>query len=387
MTTDRPLRVAFAGGGSGGHLYPALAVARALEHLAPGVETLFLGSDRPLERKILAPSGYPHRALPSAPWRGIRHPRAALRFAWSQARGVLAARALLADFEPDVVLGLGGFASVPGALAAWLRGTPLALFEPNAEAGLANRVLAPLAREAYLHFPDTTLRCRGVLTGAPVGERALAPYDRRSARARLGLPQEGRVLLVMGGSQGARGINAWIERSLAAGAAPAGVAFLHLAGNEEAAAGLRAAYAAAGVPHVVLPFLADIALAYAAADAAVVRAGAATLAELSARGLPGVAVPLAGLAGGHQVRNACAWEALGGGAWVRESALTPATLAHVCAELRDRRWLTRRATEARAAGRPNAAREVARRLLGLAGRSEHTPGRHEATVHLQKTAA
>jgi UDP-N-acetylglucosamine--N-acetylmuramyl-(pentapeptide) pyrophosphoryl-undecaprenol N-acetylglucosamine transferase len=373
-------RVAFAGGGTGGHLYPAVALARALEDLASHTQVLFLGGRRPLERKILAPTGYPHVALPSAPWAGARR---APRFAWEQLKGFVAARRRLREFEADAVVGLGGFVSLPGVLAARSLGVPVALFEPNAVPGRANQLLASLAAEAYVHFDETQLACPVVRCGTPVGPRALTAPSQGEARARLGLPRRGTVILVMGGSQGARPINAWLEASLGAGAAPGRVAFLHLAGNEEAAAELEKAYRAAGQPHVVLPFLHEMGLAYAAADVAVVRAGGATLAEVTAAGLPALAVPLPNSAGDHQRKNARAYAASGAGRWIEQNDLSPSTLRQLVAEARDPVWLERCRRAAREGGRPDAARSVARRVLRLCGKPHGGAAAPTTTTHTQ----
>jgi UDP-N-acetylglucosamine--N-acetylmuramyl-(pentapeptide) pyrophosphoryl-undecaprenol N-acetylglucosamine transferase len=358
-------RVLFAGGGTGGHLYPAAAIAGQLCDLAPGSQVLFAGSDRPLEQRILADCGYEHRALPTAPWRGIR---GALGFALGQARGLLAARRLVAEFQPQVVVGLGGFPSVGPALAARLAGVPLVLFEPNASPGKANVLLGRLAREAYVHFPQTRLSCARVSSGTPLDGRALASPSLTQSEARrlLGLQTEGPVVLVMGGSQGSRAINTWMERSLAEiGTEGRDVTFLHLAGNEEQAEVLRAAYAGAGVSHRVLGYLAGIGVAYRAADLGFVRGGGATLAELSAAGLPACVVPLPSSAGDHQRHNARAF-ALDGGGWVQEEAeLGPEAWRLLLERAADEDWRIRASAILQAGARPEAADVVARRVIAL----------------------
>lgn len=358
-------RVLFAGGGTGGHLYPAAAIAGQLCDLAPGSQILFAGSDRPLEKRILADCGYDHVALPTAPWRGIR---GALDFALGQARGLLAARRLIADFQPQVVVGLGGFPSVGPALAARLSGVPLALFEPNASPGKANLLLARLAKEAYVHFPATRLACSRISSGTPLDGRALASatLSQTEARRLLGIQTEGPVVLVMGGSQGSRAINDWIQSSLAAsGTESHDVTFLHLAGNEDQAEGLRAAYSGAGVQHRVLAFLSGIGIAYRAADLAFVRGGGATLAELSAAGLPACVVPLPTSAGDHQRHNARAFATDGGG-WVQEEAeLGPEAWSLLLERACDESWLCRAGAILQASARPEAADVVARRVISL----------------------
>ncbi|MCO5170597.1 MAG: UDP-N-acetylglucosamine--N-acetylmuramyl-(pentapeptide) pyrophosphoryl-undecaprenol N-acetylglucosamine transferase [Planctomycetes bacterium] len=360
MSTRAP-RVLFAGGGTGGHVCPAVAVARALGREAPGAEVLFLGSGRPVERRILEPTGLPYAVVPSAPGRS---PRALL----AQARALVGAYGKVRAFRPDVVLGLGGFASVPGALAGRLVGARLCLFEPNAAAGRANRWLAPLAVEAYAQWEATRLGCEVRRLGTPLNDAAACDLSPEEARARLGLPAGGRALLVMGGSQGARALNRWIEQALpVVGEGARGVSFVHLAGGDEEAARLRAAYAAAGVAHAVLPFLTDVGLAYRAADLAVVRGGGATLAELLAVGLPARVVPLRGVADDHQLHNARAFARAGAGVVLAEADLGPAALAEAICALDDEVGLARARQAALLAARPDAATAVARRLVEVAG--------------------
>ena len=362
-TPARPLRIAFAGGGTGGHVCPAVAVAEAAAEERPGSEVLFLGTDRAVERRILSHAGLPHVALPAAPLRGGRGLLA-------QVRALLAARAHLRRFAPDVVLGLGGFASAPGVLAARTLGVPVALFEPNAVAGRANQLLARLARVACVHWPELALPCPVARTGAPLGQAVARGLALTSGEARhaLGLPPGAPTLLVMGGSQGARALNEWLQVGLPA-ALPAGPppSFIHLTGSEAAVAPLQEAYRAAGAAHRVLPFLNEVGLAYRAADLAIVRGGAATLAELAACGLPGLVVPLPSSAGDHQRANARAFAAQGAGRVLEEAALSGEALGAALRLLRAREELAGMRASALAAGRPRAARTVLRVMEQLAG--------------------
>jgi UDP-N-acetylglucosamine--N-acetylmuramyl-(pentapeptide) pyrophosphoryl-undecaprenol N-acetylglucosamine transferase len=359
-------RVLFAGGGTGGHLYPALAIARQLCALAPGSQSLFVGSDRALEKRILAGSGFRHVALPTAPWRGAR---GAFTFGFQQLRGFFAARRLLKTWTPDVVVGLGGFPSVAPALAARWLGVPLALFEPNAVPGKANKLLGHLAQEAYVHWEATHLGCRCVSTGTPVDQRVLLDRTITPAAARraLGLDPQRPMLLVMGGSQGSSALNRWVADSLDAGVGSPHVTYVHLAGSEKEARTLRAAYARAGCDARVDAFLPGIGLAYRAASLAVVRGGGATLAELQAAEVPGVVVPMPGSADDHQRRNADSFVVAGGVRWLEEDALSARDLGDLIALARDGAALAEH--RARSAGRPHAADGVARRLVELTGKT------------------
>ena len=261
----------------------------------------------------------------------------------------------------------GGFPSLGPALAARMRGIPLALFEPNASAGKANKLLSRLAREAYVHFAETELGCMRVDTGTPVDERSLPgrALTQASARAALGLPADKPVLLLMGGSQGSRAINGWVEQALAAGAGSPALSYLHLAGSEEARDQLARAYTQAGLRARVETFLPGIGIAYRAASLALVRGGGATLAELLAAGVPGVCVPMPGSADDHQRKNADAFVAMGGVRWLEESTLTTDHFRELV-DLAQSPWqIEQHAQRARSAGRPNAAAVVARRLVNL----------------------
>ena len=358
------IRVLFAGGGTGGHLCPAVAVAHELT--AAGHEVLFLGSGKELERRILAPTGFRYEVVPSAPLRRGGE----LTFAWTQTRGLTQAFGLLRRERPDVVLGLGGFVSAPGVVAAKLLGIPVALFEPNASPGKANVALSRLAREAYVHWPTTPLHTRRVLTGAPLNARALAAKDtdRATARAAFGLSGELPVILVIGGSQGARALNDWIVRDLE-GAASVGrrAQWLHVVGKPDEVARVERAYAAAEVPAKVVAFVREIGLAYRAADLAVARGGGATLAELQALAIPALVAPMPGLAGDHQRHNAEAFAASGCGEWVPQDELGSGTVARAVQLARSPDRLAAFADRARVVGRPDAAQDVAQRLAVLAG--------------------
>jgi UDP-N-acetylglucosamine--N-acetylmuramyl-(pentapeptide) pyrophosphoryl-undecaprenol N-acetylglucosamine transferase len=241
---------------------------------------------------------------------------------------------------------------------------------------------------ACVHWPEVRLPCPVAHTGAPLGGAvargsALTPGE---ARAALGLPPDARTVLVMGGSQGARALNEWLREGVQA-ALPAGppLAFVHLAGSEAAVPGLQDAYRCAGAPHRVLPFLDEVGLAYRAADLAIVRGGAATLAELLACGLPGLVVPLPSSAGDHQRANARAFAALGAGQHLEEAALSLDALGAALRLVRERAALSAMRRSALAAGRPEAARTVVRVMEQLA--RERTGGVRPAAGSARSRAA
>jgi UDP-N-acetylglucosamine--N-acetylmuramyl-(pentapeptide) pyrophosphoryl-undecaprenol N-acetylglucosamine transferase len=294
--------VVFAGGGTGGHLYPAIAVADALR--ARAARITFIGTADRLEARIVPQAGYElrtiaARALPRRFSFGI------LSTVATNFKGTLQSLALLARERPDVVIATGGYVSFPVALAARIirltrRGVPaIALLEPNAAPGLTNRLLAPMV--------DETWEAR--TTGVPIRPSLRQLPSRDGAASRLGLSPSLKTLVVMGGSQGARRINDAVVETLHAGGLPEGWQVLHLTGETDyeriaAAAFARSAY-------VMRPYLDDMADAYAVADLLVTRAGASTLAELAALGKPAILVPYPYAAEGHQSANAARIEAAG----------------------------------------------------------------------------
>jgi UDP-N-acetylglucosamine--N-acetylmuramyl-(pentapeptide) pyrophosphoryl-undecaprenol N-acetylglucosamine transferase len=311
-------RVLLAGGGTAGHTSPLLATADALRRREPDVEVVALGTERGIETRVVPEAGYPLELVPPVPL--PRRPGLALL---RVPRRVLAARAATLEVvdrvRPDVVVGFGGYVSVPAYLAARSRRLPLVVHEGNALPGLANRVGARLTRHVATSFPGTRLPHARYL-GLPV-RRMIATLDRAAlrdeARKVFGLDPRRPTLLVTGGSQGARRINEAVLGAAAALAA-AGVQVLHVVGpknpTEPPATGVD-------VPYVVLPYVDRIDLAYAAADAVLCRAGSNTVTEVSGVGLPAVYVPLP-IGNGEQALNARPVVDTGGGLLVADAALT-----------------------------------------------------------------
>lgn len=362
------MRIIIAGGGTGGHLYPGLAVAEVLR--AEGAEVLFVGTARGIEARAVPAAGFPLELLQVS---GL------VRMGWQQTmRGLgklpgagRASLRLVRRFRPDVVLGVGGYASGPLVLAAALARVPTALQEQNSVPGRTNRWLGRFARRVFLGFEAAAPyfrpgRC--VTTGNPVRASFLA-----SAHARAESASDGRLrLLVVGGSQGARAVN-----ELVVGAVPLLVsrgldlAVVHQAGAADAER-VTAAYAAAGLTSVVevRPFIEDMATAYHRADLVVGRAGALTLAELAVVGRPALLIPLPTAAHDHQAHNAAAFAAAGAAVIMAQATATSASLAEALHALLvdgERRSAMARAMAALA--RPDAARAVAAGLRALAERT------------------
>jgi UDP-N-acetylglucosamine--N-acetylmuramyl-(pentapeptide) pyrophosphoryl-undecaprenol N-acetylglucosamine transferase len=297
--------VVFAGGGTGGHLYPAIAIADALRER--NARVAFIGTSDRLEATIVPNAGYElhtiaSRAMPRRPSFDI------FRTIVANARGTLQSLRLLAAQRPDMVIATGGYVCFPVALAARIRRfvrlarAPVVLLEPNVAPGLTNRLLAPIVDEIW-NAQTTGIPIRAAL-------RRLPPRDEALARLRLdgGL----NTLLVMGGSQGAGSINDAVLRLLHAGAVPAGWQILLLSGNDDYG---RIIGVLGDVPArtriVARAYLDDMSDAYAGADLVVARAGASTLAELAALGKPAILVPYPFAAQAHQSENAARMEAVG----------------------------------------------------------------------------
>ncbi|MCD6638812.1 MAG: undecaprenyldiphospho-muramoylpentapeptide beta-N-acetylglucosaminyltransferase [Nocardioides sp.] len=311
------MRALLAGGGTAGHTSPLIATADALRRIDPTVEITCLGTPRGLETRVVPEAGYPLELIPPVPL--PRKPSADLLRVPTRLRE--AVRATLEVFDrvrPDVVVGYGGYVSMPAYLAARRRGVPLVVHEQNALPGLANKVGARIAQRVAVSFPGTPLP-RAEFVGLPI-RTLVSRLDRGATRARarefFGLDPERPTLLVTGGSQGARHLNETVAASAEALAA-AGVQVLHVVGPQGSASPAHT-----GVPYVIEPFVTRMDLAYAAADLVVCRAGASSVTEAAAVGLPAIFVPLP-IGNGEQAHNARPVVDAGGALLVDNAALTP----------------------------------------------------------------
>jgi UDP-N-acetylglucosamine--N-acetylmuramyl-(pentapeptide) pyrophosphoryl-undecaprenol N-acetylglucosamine transferase len=360
------VRVLFAGGGTGGHLYPGLAIARALVRLAPQVAPHFIGARRGIEKDVLPGAGFPYTLLDlhplyrRQPWQNWK----------TLVGGVSAWRALSAlttSQRPAAVVGTGGYAA--GVALAWGRahGVPTMLHEPDSHPGLTTRAFAGGARALYLGFPEAATRLSaGAHTavhpfGCPIEPPPSPRPSPAEARAQWGFAADAFVVLVVGGSQGARALNEataqWVAQGL-----PPGVAVIWATGRQQAAAYLDRE----GDRVRVRPYLAPIAEAYAAADVAVARAGAMSIAELCAWGVPSVLVPLPTAAQDHQTHNARATAAAGAALHLPQGELTADRLDEIVRALQTdapRREAMRVSALARA--HPDAAARIAQSLLDV----------------------
>lgn len=367
---ERGPTVVFSGGGTGGHLYPALALADALRAERPGLRVVFLGARRGIESRVLPARGEEHLLLPV---RGVARGgglRVNLGVPWALLRSLGRTVGWFRDLDPELVVVTGGYAGAPAGMVAVLLGIPLALQEQNAVPGLTTRLLARGAREIHVAYPEVAdrlpagARARVRVSGNPV--RPPEPRGRDAARTALGLDASRSTVLVVGGSQGSVALNRAVLEMVGALGKDPGFQLLWSTGPRHEA-GIRQSLGEAPRPWVhVTGFIDDIPAALEAADVAVSRAGAMATSEFLAWGRPAILVPLPSAAAGHQARNARALEEAGCAVHLPEPDLTGGVLLARLRELMDdphrRRAMGLRALER---GRPHAARDIARSLSEL----------------------
>jgi UDP-N-acetylglucosamine--N-acetylmuramyl-(pentapeptide) pyrophosphoryl-undecaprenol N-acetylglucosamine transferase len=355
-TTPAPLSIVLAGGGTAGHIEPALAVGEALRSARPDARITALGTERGLEGRLVPERGFDLSLIPPVPVpRKVN--KDLLTFPFRLVRALWETRRTLRRLDADVVVGFGGYVSGPAYLAAKSAGIPVVVHEANARTGMANRLGVKLGGRALAAVPDSGLPGAEVV-GIPV-RRSLLDLDRaglrREARDFFGLDQDAPVLLVTGGSQGAASINAAV-----AGAAPtladAGIGVLHAYGRKNSVEVARTPGAPA---YVAVPYIDRMDLALAAADMVLCRAGAMTVAEISACGLPAVYVPLPH-GNGEQELNARPVVDAGGGSIVPDAELDARRVAReVVPLLRDADRLEKAGAAASRAGHRDAAARIA----------------------------
>jgi UDP-N-acetylglucosamine--N-acetylmuramyl-(pentapeptide) pyrophosphoryl-undecaprenol N-acetylglucosamine transferase len=344
-------------GGTGGHIYPGLAVASALQ--ASGIKVRWLGAAGGMELEKVPAHDIGIDAVRISALRGKGLMRW-LSLPFRLLRAVLDARQVMRVHAPDCAVSFGGYVAGPGGIAAWLRGVPLVVHEQNRIPGMTNRVLARFAKQVMQAFPDTFKpRVGAVSCGNPVRSEvvALDPPDTRW-QERSGPPR----LLVTGGSQGARSLNQTLPDALAL-IGGGRLQVRHQSGKTDVEA-TRKRYALAGLEATVSPFIDDMAAAYAWADVVVCRAGALTVSELAAAGCGAVLVPFPHAVDDHQTGNAQFLVEAGAAVVLQETELTPASLAQVLGPILDNRENSlRMARAARSVASPDAAEAVARACL------------------------
>jgi UDP-N-acetylglucosamine--N-acetylmuramyl-(pentapeptide) pyrophosphoryl-undecaprenol N-acetylglucosamine transferase len=357
--THRGPCVVIAGGGTAGHIEPALALADAVRRIRPDARVVALGTERGLEKSIIPGRGYPLEMIPPVPM--PRKPNVdLLKLPLKVRSAVKTTRAVLERVGADVVVGFGGYVALPAYLAARGR-IPIVVHDSNARAGLANKVGARFAEKVAVAVDGTGLPGAEVV-GIPLRDSIVEldrPALRAEARKYFGLHPTAPTLLVFGGSQGARSINNAVS-ACARRFADAGIGVLHAHGPKNS----LAVQEVTGAPRYVgVPYLERMDLAYAAADVVLCRSGAMTVAEVAAVGLPAVFVPLPH-GNGEQALNAKPVVDAGGGILVPDEQLSPDKVAELVVPLlTDRRRLTAMSTAARGTGHREAADVLARMVL------------------------
>ncbi|MDA8157010.1 MAG: undecaprenyldiphospho-muramoylpentapeptide beta-N-acetylglucosaminyltransferase [Actinomycetota bacterium] len=360
------MRAIIAGGGSGGHLFPGLALARELTE-KDGAQVLFVGAEKGIESRIVPKSGFPIKFLPVEGVMGRTAPEKA-KAVYKMAVSFFKARGLMESFRPDVVIGTGGYASFSPVMAAWSCAIPSLIMEQNVAPGAANKLLARVAgavavtyQESMPHFP----RAKSFLTGNPIRKEILEARRADSYFETFGLEPGIFTVFVFGGSSGARAINSALVGALEHLLdLKQDIQFLHQCGETDYQ-GVREAYRRTGFRAMVAPFVFQMPEAYAVSDLVISRAGATTLAEMTALGKAAVLIPYP-YAGGHQELNAEKLEGLGAAILIRERELTAESLAAKIRTLKeDETARNEMSSRSRVVGKPEAARNVADIALSL----------------------
>ncbi len=356
------MRAILAGGGTGGHVIPALAIADELKK-GYAAEVLFIGTARGIENRLVPAAGYPLKLVRVG---ALKNVSLTTRFktAFDLPRAIWDAGGMLSEFAPDVVIGVGGYASGPAMLSAVVKHIPTLAFEPNVVPGFANRMVARFVSGAAVHFEETAKYFRhGEVTGVPVRQAFFEIAPKRG-----GAP----TVLVFGGSQGAHAINEAMIRCLPVLRREApDIRIIHQTGERDYNDALEA-YAPLGGAAEVFKFIDNMPAAFARADLVVCRSGASTVAEIAAAGKPAVFVPFPRAADDHQRVNAEVLAKHGAAVVVEESKLEGVWLAETIATLlQDSRRLETMSRAARELAHPNAARDIAALAAHVAGLEEH----------------
>ncbi len=354
------MRAILAGGGTGGHVIPALAIAQELQKLF-GAEVLFIGTARGIETRLVPAAGFPLRLVQIGALKNVSF-ATRLKTAFDLPRAIRSASAILHEFRPDVVIGVGGYASGPAMLAAVIKRIPTLAFEPNVVPGFANRLVARMVSGAAVHFPETARYFRKAkVTGVPVRQAFFEIPARSFQPSRP-------TLLVFGGSQGAHAINvAMIEAATELCARIPGIHIIHQTGDRDYV-DMQAKYAVLEGKAEAYRFIDNMPDFFARADLILCRSGASTVAEVTAAGKPAVFVPFPGAADDHQKRNAQALEKAGAAVMLEQTNLTGTTVVEtVKALLSNAERLAAMSQAARSLSHPHAAYDIAAMAAGMAG--------------------
>lgn len=356
------MRVLIAGGGTGGHVIPALAVARELK-ARYGAEVLFVGTARGMENRLVPQAGFPLELVKVGALKNVSL-ATRLRTLFDLPLAVLHARKIIRQFRPNVVIGVGGYASGPAMAAAILGRVPTLAFEPNLIPGFANRMVGRSVSAGAVHFEQTRKYFRNArVVGVPVRPE----FFNVAAQRKDDTPP---TLLVFGGSQGAHAINQVVPSAISAMQSRLpGLRVIHQTGERDYN-DVQTAYSRAGVSAEVSAFIDDMPRAFAQADLLICRSGASTVAEVTAAGKPAIFIPFPRAADDHQRRNAEAIAGAGAGVLIPESELSPEKLANSVAELLSNpARLQEMSTQSRTLGHKDAAMQMAEMAVSLCGLS------------------
>ncbi len=367
------MRVIVTGGGTGGHIYPALAVAEALRAVDPEIEVHYIGGEAGMERTIVPPTGLPSHFVTSRKLRRLASV-STIGVVWSLLKGYGEAARIMRRFDPAVVISTGGYTAAATALAAARQGRPTIIQEYNAVPGRTNLWLSRWAKRICVWFERTKADFpteKTVVTGVPLRGDVRSEMDREDARKALGLSTEPFTVLVLGGSQGARRVNELVTESVPM--LGQGVQVLHQTGegNIEAVKSLAGQLNIPDTNYRPVPYLSgtDLTAAYRASDLLICRCGIGTLAEAALNELPMLMIPLPTAYADHQTANAQEMERAGAGMHLPEGSLSPEALAGQIGGLqKDPARLKAMSAAAKAASKPDAAKDVAQLAIELAGR-------------------
>jgi UDP-N-acetylglucosamine--N-acetylmuramyl-(pentapeptide) pyrophosphoryl-undecaprenol N-acetylglucosamine transferase len=361
------MRAILAGGGTGGHVIPALAIAQELKNVH-AAEVLFIGTQRGIETRLVPKAGFGLRLIQVGALNRVST-ATRLKTIFDLPKAITASRKIIRQFRPDVMIGVGGYASGPAMLAAKLCRVPTVIFEPNIYPGFANRLVAPFASAAAVHFQETCKYFKGcTVTGVPVRQAFFELPVRR--------PEGRKHLLVFGGSQGARAINTAVIESLKRlYETVSDLRIIHQTGEKDYETVARA-YLEGNFAADVSPFIDDMPRAFAAADLIICRSGASTVAEITAAAKPAIFIPLPTAADDHQTKNAQALVDAGAARLLAQPRLNAERLVAQVGELfGNAEELDKMSHAAKTLAHPNAAAEIASIAVRVAGKS-----RRAATV-------
>lgn len=368
---DKPVNILIAGGGTGGHLFPGIAIAQTFLERDPETGILFVGTDRPFEKNILSRTGFDHKSVNTSGLKGMGL-WAKLKSAMKIPGAVFQAALMILRFKPSVIIGVGGYSSGPVALAAWFLRKKVTLHEQNSLAGITNKILARFADRIYVSFPDSISdfpERKVLVTGNPVRKEILELNENRNR------PDEKPfTVLVAGGSQGAHSINMAVCDALKHLDSNDTFCFIHQSGEQDELV-VRNQYESSGFEFTVKPFFSDMHLQYARADLIICRAGATTIAEITAIGHSAILIPYPHAADNHQETNALSLVTIGAAEMITEDLLTGSRLAEKIKLYRENRGLLSSLSEkSKAWGKPDAAAVIVDDCYRLIGIPENQKG-------------